>query len=353
MQKLQDAVQIGHKTTPNRLLMPPLVCFNWADPNGYETVSRAWHYGLRAEAGTGTIVVEAAAISPDSRIIDTELGIWEDGHIDQYKRIADACHKHDSLVFVQLVHAGMKSFGDVVYSSSVNEVKNKTCHAMTLDQIDQVKADFVAAAVRAEKAGLDGVEIHGAHGYLLSQFTSSVTNHRTDQYGGSIENRHRLTLEIVEAVKEAVGRDFLITYRFGVNDPTFAEDIDLAKKLEAAGVTLLNVSSGIGSESLEAPEDFDFHKITYMGKVIRDHVTIPVASVYGLKKPEDAMQLVEKDHTDLVAIGRGLLADPQWSQKALAGQAVDVCARCKPWCKFAKDGFSCPWYVKRGVTEAI
>jgi len=346
MSIITDQIQINKSIAKNRILMPPLVCFNWADKEGFETVDRAKHYGDRAKGGTGIIVVEATAIAPEGRIVETELGLWRDEHIEQFEKMAKACQVEGSLVLVQLVHAGMKSIGEKVFSSSDQEVKGKVCEAMTLEQIDKVKNDFVNAAVRAYKAGLDGVEIHGAHGYLLSQFTSKETNKREDIYGGNLEGRMKLSLEIVESVRQATSENFIVGYRFGVNDPTFEEDIILAKKLEALGVDILDVSSGIGAEDVQVPADYNHSKITYMGTEIKKHVSIPVASVFGIRQPEQAIDLLENDYTDIVAVGRGLLADPNWTNKAIAGEEVNACYHCKGWCKYAKDGNQCPWRVK-------
>lgn len=346
MAKLTDSIKLKNKTVKNRLVMPPAVCFNWADTKGYETVSRAQHYGDRAKGGTGLIVIEATAILPEARIVERELGLWEDGHMAQFSKIAAACHEHGSVVLVQLVHAGQKSFGEVVKSSSAREIQGKTCEALTLEEIGHVKDAFVSAAVRAEKAGLDGIEIHGAHGYLLSQFTASKTNFRTDAYGGSLENRTRLSVEIVKAIRESTSDEFIIGYRFGVNDPLMKEDIWFARELEALGVDFFNVSSGIGMEGLEVPKDFPFSPITHMGTVIHKQLKTPVACVFGIRTPEDANYLIENNLTDFVAIGRGLLAEPNWFNKAASGIMPNICYDCKSGCKYRIDGKTCPLYGK-------
>lgn len=321
--------------------MPPLVCFNWADDNGYETESREEHYGLRSDADTGFIVIEAAAVSKEGRIVKSELGIWEDGHMAQYKKIADRCHQKDALVVVQIVHAGIKACYDKVYAPSSIKEGDKEVLELSIDQINQIREDFVNAAVIAYKAGLDGVEVHGAHGYLLNQFASTKSNQRQDQYGGSTENRYRLALEIIEDIRSKTSEDFLITYRYGVNDPSFLDDIKGMQLLEEKGVSLFNVSNGIGIKSLETPSDYPESFITYMGYKLKAHTQVPVASVYGIREPKQAHALVEGGFTDLVAVGRGLLADPAWSKKALNHQDVNLCLHCKP-CQFAKDGHRCP-----------
>ena len=340
---IDRSIKIDGHTVKNRILMPPLVCFDWGDSEGFETHPRAPHYGRRAAGGTGLIVVEASAVSPEGRLAETQLGLWRDEHIPQFQRIAERCHQNNSVVIVQIVHAGLKAPGKRVYSSSPAELQGKECLEMTADHIARVKEDFLSAALRAKQAGLDGVEIHGAHGYLINQFTAGDVNKRTDGYGGSLDNRLRLPLEIVGEIKEAAGKDFIIGYRFGVNDPTLQEDKYLAGKLEAAGVHMLNVSRGIGADAIEVPGDFPFSKITYLGVALHKSVSIPVACVYGIKKPEQAEYLLANDMVDMVAVGRGLLADPQWTNKAIAGQEVDLCHTCAK-CKYRGDGTECPWY---------
>lgn len=333
---LNKNILINKKTIKNRIVMPPLVCFNWADDNGFETVSRKEHYGLRAKYDTGLIVIEASAISKSCRITDTMLGIWDDSHIPQFKAIADECHLYGSVVLVQIVHAGYKSTED---KSSASKLEEYECRELTLDDIALIKKDFVAAAVRAYKAGLDGIEIHGAHQYLLNQFTAKVTNFREDLYGKDLDGRLRLPLEIIEEIRSNTSDDFIIGYRFGVNDSTFKEDLYFAKKLELAGVDFLNVSAGYAKMDFPVPDNFNFHPITYMGKVIGEATEIPTACVYGIRTGEQAEELMK--HVDMVAIGKGLLADPLWSYHALNHLTINKCLECKR-CLFTIDGHKCP-----------
>ncbi len=344
--QIQTPLLIKGKTLRNRIIMPPMVCFNWADDEGMETVSRAEHYGRRARGGAALIVVEATAISKAGRLHPTELGLWSDAQTGQFRRIADACHKAGSLVVVQLVHTGAKAAGAVLFSASASVTSpsdgERQVHALNLDQITQIKADFVRAAIRAKQAGLDGVEIHGAHGYLLNQFTSSLSNKRDDGYGASLDGRIRFSLEVTREIRAAAGPDFLIAYRFGVNDPGLEEDVYLAGKLKSAGVDFLNVSAGIGADDIAVPSDFPFTFITWMGCALRKKVQLPVACVCGIIKPSQAAYLIDNDLCDMVAVGRGLLADAEWVNKAVSNQGVNECARCKPGCKYREDGRKCP-----------
>ena len=343
---MDKRIRINSKYSKNQFVMPPLVSFNWGNDKGYETVDRAKHYGLRAKGGAGLVVVEAAAINRAGKITDTQLGIWEDGHIEQYKKIAYECKKYDSLVITQIVNAGRKSIGNKLRSASDGILENKEYKAMTLSEIDRFIEDNVNAAIRMEKAGMDGVEIHGAHGYLLNQFTSSLSNNRKDKYGNSLENRSRLAIEVVRSIKQVVSKDFIIAYRFGVNDSSFKEDIYLAKELEKEGVDFLNVSMGILDKDIKVPEDFPMSMITYMGVYLKDFVNIPLACVYGIKEGDQAKTLIEDYKMDLVAIGRGFLADPNWGIKAIENKKIDKCLDCSGGCRFRIDGFQCPYSSK-------
>lgn len=343
-------VTLNKHVLKSPIIFPPAVCFNWSDEKGYETIDRSKHYGIRAKGGTGLIIIEATGIMPEGLIVKKQLGLWEDGQIEQFEKIASACHAHDTKVIVQLVHAGSKSSGDVVYGPSSLSLETKSCLELTTESIAQITQNFVDAAVRAERAGLDGIEIHGAHGYLLNQFTSSKTNLRTDAYGGSLENRLRFPFEVLQAIKAATSDTFIISYRFGVNDPTFVEDIYFAKSLEEKGVHLLNVSSGIPYGSYAVPESFQFSNTTYLGVAIKAHVNIPTACVYGIRQPEQAQALLDSGTIDCVAVCKGILSDPEWANKFHFGGTVDACYDCKPNCRYASDGFQCPW-MKKAQTE--
>ena len=334
MRTINDTVRIRHTEVKNRMVMPPMVCFNWGDTLGFETVDRAYHYGLRAKGDTGLIVIEATSISPSGRITESELGLWDDAHINQFKKIADACHAHGSKVIVQLVHAGSKSIQPFHGSSSENF------------SLEDIQNDFISASLRAEKAGLDGVEIHGAHGYLLNQLTSLETNMRTDQYGGTLDNRLKLSVDIVKMLRDLTNDDFIIGYRYGVNDPSFKEDIIMAKALENAGVDFMNVSAGIGFKTLEAPISFPFSPITYMGVFLQEHLSIPCACVFGIRAAEQADWLIKNTSIAMIAVGKGLLSDPDWTHKAIYNEKIDPCLDCAGGCKFRYDGRECPWALR-------
>jgi len=336
--KICRSMRIGNRIAKNRIVMPPLVCFNWGDDDGYATVNRREHYEKRARGGVGTIIVEATAISKEGRLSNTQLGLWKDSQIPQFRQITKGCHNHNTVMLLQLVHAGMKATVPVAPSKTV--FRDTKVKRLSKKEIKQIKHDFIEASKRAKIAGFDGVEIHNAHGYLLNQFTSSKINMRIDKYGRLLKGRIKLTLEIIKEIKEEIP-DFIISVRFGVNDKTFSEDISFIKELENIGVDLLNVSSGFVDE-IKVPEEYDHSWISYLGVEIKKHIQIPVVSVGGIKTHDQAKDLLNR--VDFVAVGRGLLADYEWVNKAIINTPINTCKHCKPRCRYSDDGKLCPTY---------
>jgi NADPH2 dehydrogenase len=347
MSGLFSELKIKNKTIKNRIVMPPMVCFGWSDNSGVVVEENIRHYEKRSEGGVGVIILEATCVNKDGRLADTQLGIWSDEHIEGLKKITEACSKHDALTLIQIHHAGLKTPKKVcepAIAPSDYEDGNSSAVAMSLDQIKEIQLDFIAAARRARLAGFDGVELHGAHGYLIDQFASPLINHRKDIYGGSLQNRMRFAVEIVEGIRKELGEDFIIGYRMGGNEPTLEEGIEIATILENCGVDLLHVSAGISKgEPLKVPEGFKYNWIVYVGTEIKKVVNIPVIVVNGIRTPEQAAYLVASGLADFAAIGRGLLVDSQWAVKAKLQTEVKSCYGC-PKCSWFKDGKLCPQY---------
>jgi NADPH2 dehydrogenase len=329
----------------NRIVMPPMVCFGWAGRDGLVTEEHVRHYEARAEGGVGLIIIEATCVHPGGRLADSQLGLWDDNQVAGFARLAEACHRHGARVLVQIHHAGFKASKDVtevrIAPSDYSE-KDVTARALTIDEIHGLQKDFIAAAVRAKEAGLDGVELHGAHGYLISQFLSPIVNKREDDYGGSLENRTRFVTEMIAGIKQRVGEDFIVGCRMGGNEPSLENGMEIARLLEKHGVDLLHVSAGIASDELpEVPEGFRFNWIVYCGVQIKKHVKVPVITVNGIRTPEQACSLIEQGLSDFVAVGKGLLVDAKWADKAKAGSGIIECLECKR-CSWFKSGKLCP-----------
>lgn len=340
-------ITIKGKNIRNRAVMPPMVCFGEAGTDGFVTDKHISHYEARAKGGTGLIIVEATCIQRDGRLSDDQLGIWSDEHIPGLRKITDVCHRNGAVVILQIHHAGLKtppSVVDVPVAPSKSE--DKTSRELTIDEIEVIKQDFVKAALYAKVAGFDGIELHGAHGYLLNQFASSVTNHRTDEYGGDLNKRMKLSLDIIAGIRKELGHeDFIIGYRMGGNEPTLKDGIKIAKILEEAGVDLLHVSAGISDSNIplpETPKNFPFNWIVYCGTEIKKNVSIPVIVVNGIRTSDQAALIIENRLADFVAIGRGHLVDPDWANKAMNKLEATYCLECKPHCLWFEDGDLCP-----------
>jgi NADPH2 dehydrogenase len=201
--------------------------------------------------------------------------------------------------------------------------------------------------VRAFKAGLDGVELHGAQGYLISQFFSPLVNKRDDIYGNSPVNRSRFASEIISKIRQAVGADFIVSCRMGCDEPDLESSILIARELEKAGADLLHISTGMThlivgeTVNVSVPAHFRYNSIVYRGSQIKAQVNIPVILVDGIRAPLDAMYLVEHNYADFVAIGRGLLVDSEWANKGQKYQPVTPCLRCKA-CAYRSPSRTCP-----------
>lgn len=334
----------------NGLVLPPMVAFGYADESGRVSERNVEHYFKIAQNGIGLIIVEATCISPEGRLDSRQLGIWDDSFIEGLSRISDAVHDSGGKVFIQLHHAGMKAKIDVApeaFTSSDYDDGRMKGREMTLEEIKKVRSQFREAALRARKAGFDGVEIHGAHGYLLTQFFNSKVNKRTDDYGGTFENRNRLAAEIYRDVREACGDEFVVGIRMGSNDNDLEESIERARYFETLGFDYLHVSTGFdGSRSIdEVPEGFPCNWIVYSGVKIKENIDIPVIGVNMIKDENQIGYLLNNDLLDFAALGRAQLADYNFVKHMRDDDQILYCLECRP-CKWWTDGRECPRQIQ-------
>ena len=332
-----------------------MVCSGFTGEDGLFTLKNIERYRDRARGGVGLIIIEATCINKTGRLSPTQLGLWSDDQIKGFSRIADYCHDYECKVLVQIHHAGLAVASgvteDPVAPSDFQGLSRSNqkirARALTLAEIAILQDEYVAAAVRAQKAGLDGVELHGAHGYLISQFFSPLVNKREDDYGGSLVNRTRFATEIIAKIRQAAGPDFMISCRMGCDEPDIESSIQIAQVLEKAGVDMLHISTGmtnyIAGEIVDitVPKYFHYNSIVYRGTQIKEKVKVPVIVVNGIRTPLDAAYLVEHNYADFVAIGRGLLVDPEWANKGQKYLQVTPCLRCKA-CAYRNPPSTCP-----------
>jgi 2,4-dienoyl-CoA reductase-like NADH-dependent reductase (Old Yellow Enzyme family) len=336
---LLSPMTVGKLQLKNKIMLAP-VYVGQANTDGTVSPETVAHYEKIAASGTALLVVEATSVAPSSDATPYGLRIYDDRYLDGLSRLAQAIKAHNALACLQLLHAGRYARVPAPLSASAvpfhpaPEV-TVTPKEMTVGEIKDVVDSFAKAALRARKAGFDGVELHGGTGYLIVQFLSPLTNTRTDQYGGSLENRMRFPLEVLRAVKEATGTDFPVGIKFLADDflPggfSFAEAKVFAKRLEEAGIAYLSVSAGV-YDSYFLPEVME--KLQEQGSLaplcreLKTCVSVPVFCGNRISTPALAEAILARHDADGVALGRPLLRDPEYAQKAIEGRA-DAIVEC-------------------------
>lgn len=350
MDKVFSNKKIGNIEIKNRIVLPPMVCFTFADEDGFVSEKNINHYTQIAKNGIGLIIVEATAVDPNGRLSIDQLGIWDDKYMEGLSKIADTIHENGAKAFIQLHHAGLKTTkgatSDIVSSSDYEDKKNRA-RELSQEEIKEIIRAFVSAGERAKAAGFDGVEIHGAHGYLLTQFFSEKVNKRSDKYGGQFANRNRIAEEIYKCIRYKVGADFVIGIRMGCNENSLEESIKRAKAFENLGYDYLNISTGFDNSPIEEElaKDFPGNFIVYGASRIKENVKIPVIGVNMIKDPTDISRLINEDLLDFVAIGRGQLADYNFTKHLKNSEPILTCLECKP-CKWFINGDNCPRQIQ-------
>jgi NADPH2 dehydrogenase len=315
---LADPITVRGVTLRNRIVMPPMQSGK-ASFEGAVT-NRLINFYVRRGAALGLPIVEHAYVSVAGKLSHKQLGIYDDTLVEGFRSLADAIHKVGAPAVLQITHAGAVANKTVTGSEPVGPTARQKNRALEKAELAGVAEEFVLAAERALKAGFDGVELHGAHGYLLCQFFSPLFNKRADEFGGSVENRMCFPLMVVDRVREALGSKLLL-YRLGADDlapnGTHVEDaVEFAKHLEEAGVDIIDVSGGMCGAYPKQLKKVNGYFVPQASR-IKQAVKTPVIGVGHITQPEHAEQLVRDELVDLVAIGRAFLKDPDWAQKAL------------------------------------
>ena len=330
MKKLLEPFSIKGTTFNNRVVMPPMATSK-SSVEGRVTDSHCNYYEDRAKGGyMGLIITEHSYITPQGKASKGQLSIAQDSDIDGLKKLVNSCQIDQTKVIAQINHAGsgtredIPGFESVAPSAVINPLHNSKTKTLPKslndEEITLITQEFANAAVRAKLAGFDGVQIHSAHGYLLNQFYSPLTNHRTDKYGAnSIENRIRFHLEVITAVRKAVGDDFIISLRFGGCDyceggSTIEDSVQAAKIFEQTEIDLLDISGGMcGYRILNQTGPGYFKEMT---QAIKQATSIPVILTGGIVDAKSADQLLSENVADLIGVGRALLKDARWAEKA-------------------------------------
>jgi 2,4-dienoyl-CoA reductase-like NADH-dependent reductase (Old Yellow Enzyme family) len=328
----------------NRVFVSPMC--QYSSPGGIPSEWHLVHLGSRAVGGAGLVMTEASAISPEGRITPDDAGIWSDAHTAAWRRIAHFIRGNGACPAMQLAHAGRKAstrapwlgggpvpetaggWQPVGPSPIPFDAKSASPREMTAGDIDAVVAKFAEAARRALEADFEVVEIHAAHGYLLHEFLSPISNHRSDGYGGSLENRMRLTLRVARAVRKVMPEGLPLFVRLSVTDWVdggwdLPQSIELSKGLKAEGADLIDCSSGANVADAKIPVGPGYQ--VPFAEAIRREAAIATGAVGMITRPDQAEEIVSSGKADVVLLAREMLRDPYWplhAAKALGDKVV-------------------------------
>jgi 2,4-dienoyl-CoA reductase-like NADH-dependent reductase (Old Yellow Enzyme family) len=352
MSMLFSPIKLGPLELANRIAIAPM-CQYSAD-EGLPTDWHMIHLGHLALSGAGLLIIEATAVTPEGRISPDDLGLWSDEHAAALEPIVNAMRRHSPIkIAIQLGHAGRKASSEVPWKGGANippdhqrgwqtVAPSNLPHAqgetvpLALDAagLQRVKEGFVAAARRADALGLDAIEIHGAHGYLLHQFLSPLANQRSDEYGGSLENRMRFPLEVYDAIRAAVSPEMVVGMRISATDWVeggwdLEQSQVLSAELEKRGCQFLHVSSG-GLSPLQKIPVGPGYQIEFAAR-IKQQTSMPVIGVGLITEAKQAETIVQTGQADMVALARAMLYDPRWPWHAAAELGASVAAPPQYW----------------------
>lgn len=334
MDLLWQPARIGRMELRNRMAMPPMVT-NYGTADGFVTDRTRCYFEARARGGVGLVIVETTYVHPRGRAFSNQLGISDDAFIPGLERLSSAIHSQGARAAIQLHHGGrmadtLLTGEEPVGPSLLAGPGGDMPRELTVSEIGRLVEYYARAAVRAKRAGFDGVELHAAHGYLIDQFISRSSNKRKDEYGGDLPNRARFLVEIIRAIRAAAGKDFAVWPRingrqYGMRATTPLEEAQqVARMAQEASADAIHVSAGgpLAPVGLTTPK-FVPAVIADLAEGIKKAVTVPVIAV-GRITPEAGERMLREGKADLIAVGKGLLADPDLPNKARAGRLEDI-----------------------------
>jgi 2,4-dienoyl-CoA reductase-like NADH-dependent reductase (Old Yellow Enzyme family) len=352
MSMLFSPIKLGPLELANRIAIAPMC--QYSAEGGHPTDWHMIHLGHLALSGAGLLIIEATAVTEEGRISPDDLGLWSDEHAASLEPIVNAMRKYSPIkIGIQLGHAGRKASSEVPWKGGANippdqqrgwqtVAPSNLPHAegetvpLALDAagLQRVKEGFAAAARRADALGLDAIEIHGAHGYLLHQFLSPLANQRSDEYGGSLENRMRFPLEVYDAIRAAVSPEMVVGMRISATDWVeggwdLEQSLVLTAELEKRGCQFIHVSSG-GLSPLQKIPVGPGYQIEFAAR-IKQKTSMPVIGVGLITEAKQAETIVQTGQADMVALARAMLYDPRWPWHAAAELGASVAAPPQYW----------------------
>jgi 2,4-dienoyl-CoA reductase-like NADH-dependent reductase (Old Yellow Enzyme family)/thioredoxin reductase len=345
---LTSPIKIANMELRNRMIMPPMVT-NFAYEDGSVTDTFRAYHEARAKGGVGLIIVEASNVHPLGKGFPNEVAIFSDRFIPGLRSLIDVVHAHGAKIAIQLFHAGRQTTSRVTGhpplapSPITDPVTGELPRELTKEEIAGLVKDFGKAATRAKAAGFDAVEIHCAHGYLLCEFLSPHTNRRTDEYGGTLDNRMRFPVEILRAVRQAVGPDYPVLARISADEKmpggiTLEEGKTIAKRFEQEGIDAIHVSAGLYETASWVIQPLSRPRgcLVDLAEEVKSVVSIPVIAVGRINDPELAERILAEGKADLIAFGRALLADEDLPKKVTEGRTHEI-RRCIACCQACID----------------
>ncbi len=351
MSQLFSPFTMGPLTLKNRIVIAPMC--QYSAVNGEATDWHLMHLGQLALSGAALLTIEATAVEPEGRISAGDLGLWSDETEGALARVLKSVRRYSDMpIAIQLAHAGRKASSNVPWegaqlktveqggwwpmapSATAYSATEPAPRAMTPADLERVREAFASAAVRAHRLGLDAIEIHAAHGYLLHEFLSPLSNERSDGYGGSLENRMRFPLEVFDAVRAAVPAGMAVGVRVSATDWVegaweVEQTVAFAKALRERGCDFIHVSSG-GLSPLQKIALGPNYQVP-LAERVRQGTGLPTIAVGLITEPEQAEAIIAQGQADLVALGRGMLFDPRWPWHAAAKLGAQVQAPPQYW----------------------
>jgi 2,4-dienoyl-CoA reductase-like NADH-dependent reductase (Old Yellow Enzyme family) len=342
MTKLFSPINVRGITAKNRMWVAPMCMYSCEAKDGVVTPFHLVHYGARALGGAGLIIVEATAVRADGRITPWCTGIWNQAQVEAWKPVTAFIKANGSVPAIQLAHAGRKASthrdgsGSLTLADGGWQTVSSTDeafdgffapHQLETAELPGIVEAFVSSANNAVEAGFEALEIHAAHGYLMHQFLSPISNHREDEYGGSLENRARLLIEIVSGIRAAVGNDVPLFIRFSATDYREggwdeAQTAQVAKWCADAGADLFDISSGGLITGVTIPSGPGYQ--VPLSEFVAERVEEPVTAVGQITEPKQAEEILQRGEVEVIMIGRAALRDPHWALRAAAELGVDV-----------------------------
>lgn len=346
MPGLFDPLTIKSITLRNRIGMSPMCQYSYVD--GYSNDWQLMHLGARAVGGAGLVIAEATAVEPAGRITPHDVGIWDDAHIEPLKRVTSIIRSQGAVAGIQIAHAGRKAcvgrpwheewgkpitkkdsrwWPAIAPSSIPFSAEHQTPHEMSIADIRNIQKSFVAAAKRSLEAGFEWLELHAAHGYLIHEFNSPYSNHRTDAYGGIFENRIRFLLETLEGIQTVWPDDLPLTVRISgtdwIDDGWKVDDsVALAKILKQKGVDLIDCSSGGNVADAKLPFGPGYQ--VPISEAVRNGANIATATVGLITSPQHADAIIRNERADIVLLGREFLRNAYWPLLAAKELGVEL-----------------------------